>query len=86
MKTNLNKILEEILILNLSSVPLKTRNNNGVKEIDLTEWDWKSQWLEIVDLESKQCVVRKYWENGKKHWETEYQNGVLVDEKPKRNT
>jgi len=72
---NLNEILQEILILTISQVPLKTRIKNGIKEIDISEWGWKDNWLEIVDLEKKQCVVREYYKNGNKWWEQEYQNG-----------
>ena len=29
-------------------------------------------------LDKDRYVVRRYWKNGVKHWEVEYQNGELV--------
>jgi len=73
---NIDEIVREIIILNLSQIPLKTRSIKTGIEINLDEWKgWDCLWLEFVDFPDR-YIVREYWKYKIKKWEIEYKNGL----------
>lgn len=70
MKLCPTNILQEALVALLSGLTTKTGN----------EIYWKDKFdqditIEIIDIEQEEYIVRTYYENGQKWWETEYRNG-----------
>jgi len=34
--------------------------------------------VEVINIKQQKYIVRRYWENGNKAWEREYQNGQQI--------
>ena len=68
-------ILHDVYVALLSGLAYKTGN-----EIHWVDERNSPVTVEPIDTEECRYVVRRYYSNGSKSWEREYQNGQLIKE------
>jgi antitoxin component YwqK of YwqJK toxin-antitoxin module len=63
-------LLHDVYTALLSGLTYKTGN-----EIHWNDKNGNPITIEPIDINQNKYIIRRYFKNGQKHWETEYQNG-----------